>query len=213
MKNIILVGPPGSGKGTQAKKLSEKLNLPVFSTGDILRNEIENKTQIGQKVDKIVKSGDLVGDKLISKIVFSQLEKKGSDFILDGFPRNKKQAKALVRFFKQKNWPAILINFSLPDEIAIERISGRRTCRCGRSYHIKYNLPKIEGICDECGQELKRRDDEDPEVVKERLKVYHQQTEPLINYINKQKKIEIKYLEIDANKSIKEIHNDIISKL
>jgi len=213
MKNIILIGPPGAGKGTQAKKLAKKFNIKIFATGDILRSEVEQKTEIGQKVEQILAAGKLVGDKLINQIVLEKLDKHGQNFILDGFPRNKKQAKALIKFLNKKNWPLIIFELKLDDEIAIERISGRRTCSCGQVYHIKYNPPKKEGICDVCGKELKIRSDEKPEVVKDRLEIYHQDTEPLIEFLLKQKKVQVKYFSIDSSKSIEEIHQDILLKL
>lgn len=213
MKNIVFVGPPGSGKGTQAKRLGNHLNLPVFSTGDILRQEVEEKSRIGEKVKDLMKEGKFVPDRIVNKIVFEMLEENGSGFILDGYPRNEKQAKAIVKFFKKKDWELVVFEFILDDKIAVERISGRRTCSCGHVYHLKYNPPKVDEICDECGKKLVERNDQKPEVVRQRLKIYHEITKPLIEYLKEQEKINITHLLIEADNKIDEIQNDIISKI
>jgi len=213
MKNIILIGPPGAGKGTQARMLAKKIKLKSYSTGDILREQIKLKTKVGKRVEKIIAGGDLVNDTLMNKIVFNALDKNGPDFILDGYPRNIKQTRALVNFFTKNNWSANVFIIKLKDKSSIERTSGRRICNCGRVYHVKYNPPKHPGICDDCSSTLKIRDDEKPEVVKERLEIYHKDTEPLIEYLKSQKKIKIKIHLIDGERSIKKIHQDILSKL
>jgi len=213
MKNIVFVGPPGSGKGTQAKKLGKQLKLPVFSTGDILRQEVADKSRIGEKVKDLMEEGKFVPDRIVNKIVFEMLEENGPGFILDGYPRNEKQAKAIVKFFKKKEWELVVFEFILDDKIAVERISGRRTCSCGHVYHLKYNPPKVDEICDECGKKLIERNDQKPAVVGQRLKIYHEITKPLIEYIKEQKKIGATHYLIDANKQIDEIQKDIMLKI
>ncbi len=213
MKNIVFVGPPGSGKGTQAKKLGNHLKLPVFSTGDILRQEVEEKSRIGEKVKDLMKEGKFVPNRIVNKIIFEMLKENGPGFILDGYPRNEKQAKAITKFFRKKEWELVVFEFVLDDKIAVERISGRRTCSCGHVYHLKYNPPKVDEICDECGKKLVERNDQRPEVVKQRLKTYNQITKPLIEYLKEQDKIKVIYHLIEADEQIDEIQKNIMSKI
>lgn len=179
---IILLGAPGAGKGTQAEKISKKLDIPAISTGYIIRNAIAEGTCVGILAKKYIDQGKLVPDDTVIELLLERL--KNSDckngFILDGFPRTLNQAKELdLRGIAIDK----VIDIKVPDETVIERLSGRRECKkCGRTYHIIYNKPKVEGVCDDCCGELVQRADDNPETIKNRLLVYHKQTEPLISY-------------------------------
>ena len=176
---LILFGPPGAGKGTQAEIISEKYSIPAVSTGAMIREAIKNGTETGKKAKDVIERGELVSDDIIIGIVKERIARDDckNGFILDGFPRTIPQAEAL-----EKLVPDITatIEIDLSDEKIVERMSGRRTCPgCGASYHTVYKAPKAEGTCDACGAELTIRADDKPETVLERLKVYHDQTEPL----------------------------------
>ena len=176
---LILFGPPGAGKGTQAEIISEKYNIPAISTGAMIREAIKNGTEVGKKAKDVIERGELVSDDVIVGIVSERIAQSDckNGFILDGFPRTVPQAEAL-----EKLVPDItaVVEIDLSDEKIVERMSGRRTCPdCGASYHTVYKAPKTEGKCDACGAELTIRADDKPETVLERLKVYHDQTEPL----------------------------------
>lgn len=184
--NIILVGRPGSGKGTQGKILSEEYNIPIISTGDILRAAVREKTPLGLKARDYMDKGALVPDELVVEMVVTRLQegdcRKG--FILDGFPRNMGQAEALDRTLStlDKGIDHVL-NFEVEHKEIIKRLSGRRTCRkCGEAYHIIFNMPVNIGICDKCGGELYQRDDDKEETIEARLKVYEEHTAPLVRY-------------------------------
>ena len=182
---LILFGPPGAGKGTQAEIISEKYNIPAISTGAMIREAIKNGTETGKKAKDVIERGELVSDDIIIGIVKERIAKDDckNGFILDGFPRTIPQAEAL-----EKLVPDITatIEIDLSDEKIVERMSGRRTCPgCGVSYHTAYKAPKAEGKCDACGAELSVRADDKPETVLERLKVYHDQTEPLKAFYKK----------------------------
>jgi adenylate kinase len=180
--NAIIFGPPGSGKGTYASFIEEKLGLIKISTGDLLRETVEKKTDIGKKAQEYMNKGELVPDDIVTEILKRRISepdcvKKG--FILDGYPRTVPQAKALDKIAKID----VIINLNVPDWIIIERLSNRRTCKkCEATYNVKYLKPKIEGICDKCGGELYQRDDDKPEVIKERINVYQKQTQSLLKY-------------------------------
>ena len=183
---IILLGPPGSGKGTYASRLSPILGIPHISTGDIFREEIKNKTELGRLTENYLKNGILVPDKIVMDVVRKRLErtdaKKG--FIFDGFPRTINQADELENISKIDK----VINIVVSDDIVIKRLSARRQCsKCGEIYNILFLKSKKEGICDRCGGHLFQRKDDAPEVIKERLEVYKKQTEPLISYYKKRK--------------------------
>lgn len=184
--NIILLGPPGAGKGTQAKQISNKYNIPHISTGDIFRKNISEKTELGVKAQGYINKGLLVPDELTIDIVKDRLNNDDckNGFLLDGFPRTVKQAEALDLFLGDKGHKidcALLIK--VPESSILERMTGRRTClKCGASYHIKFNPPKIAGKCDICGSDIIQRKDDSEETVQERIDVYNRQTEPLIDY-------------------------------
>lgn len=183
---IILLGPPGAGKGTQAKLITEKYSIPHISTGDIFRKNISEKTPLGIEAKRYMDNGQLVPDEVTIGIVNDRLSMNDckNGFLLDGFPRTVKQAEALDSFLnsnEQKIDTALLID--VPKEFILERMTGRRVCSaCGASYHIKFNTPKVENKCDICGGPLVQRKDDTEETVKERLDVYDRQTQPLIQY-------------------------------
>lgn len=183
---IILLGPPGAGKGTQAKLITEKYSIPHISTGDIFRKNISEKTPLGIEAKRYMDNGQLVPDEVTIGIVNDRLSMNDCEngFLLDGFPRTVKQAEALDSFLnsnEQKIDTALLID--VPKEFILERMTGRRVCSaCGASYHIKFNRPKVENKCDVCGGPLVQRKDDTEETVKERLDVYDRQTQPLIQY-------------------------------
>jgi adenylate kinase len=190
--NIILVGRPGSGKGTQGKVLSEEYHMPIISTGDILRAAVREKTPLGLKAKAYMDKGALVPDELVVEMVVKRLQKRdcSKGFILDGFPRNMGQAEALDSTLSTLGRGIDhVLNFEVEHKEIIKRLSGRRTCRqCGEAYHIIFNMPVNMGICDKCGSELYQRDDDKEETIEARLKVYEEHTAPLIEYY-KQKRL------------------------
>lgn len=209
-KTVIFVGPPGAGKGTQSTLLSERLGFIQISTGDLLREAVKNKTELGVKAKVYMDKGELVPDDLIIAMMDEKLEElKNDNVILDGFPRTVNQAKALDELLLKKSRQLnSVILFQISDEEVIKRLSGRRVCpNCGAVYHTVYNPPKKEGICDKCGSSLIQRDDDKEEVIKKRLEVYHQQTLPLIDYYKG------KLVAIDATQEKEYIYNKIISML
>ena len=186
---IIMLGAPGAGKGTQAKKIAEKYQIPHISTGDIFRANIKNGTELGKKAKTYMDQGLLVPDELVVDLV---VDRVGQDdckngYVLDGFPRTIPQAEALdAALEKLGEKMDYAINVDVPDENIISRMGGRRACvGCGATYHVAYNPPKTENICDSCGEKLILRDDDKPETVKKRLDVYYEQTQPLIDYYKK----------------------------
>ena len=185
---IVLLGGPGSGKGTQAKKLTEKLGIPQVSTGDIFRAAVKEGTPMGLKAKEYMDKGELVPDDVVVGVVEERMAKPDLDggFMLDGFPRTLPQAEALDGLLAGMGKPldhAILVD--VPDDELMKRLTGRRTCRnsgCGKMYHVMFNPPKKEGVCDACGSELYQRDDDSEATIRERLNVYAEQTAPLIDY-------------------------------
>ena len=184
--NIIMLGAPGAGKGTQAKKISAKYNIPHISTGDIFRMNIKNGTELGTKAKTYMDQGLLVPDELVVDLVVDRLNqedcKKGC--VLDGFPRTIPQAEALDKALDAMGQKVdFAIDVNVPDENIVKRMGGRRACvGCGATYHLVYAPTKVEGVCDVCGKDLILRDDDKPETVTKRLNVYHEQTKPLIDY-------------------------------
>lgn len=183
---IIMLGAPGAGKGTQAKKIAAKYAIPHISTGDIFRANIKNNTELGQKAKTYMDKGELVPDELVVDLIMDRFKEAdcANGYVLDGFPRTIPQAEALDKALSANGESVdYAINVEVPDENIINRMSGRRACvGCGATYHIQFNPTKVEGICDACGEKLILRDDDKPETVKKRLDVYHQQTQPLIDY-------------------------------
>ena len=182
--DIILLGSPGVGKGTYATLLAKKYKIPHISTGDIFREAVKEKSELGMKVKKFLNRGELVPDDMTIQVIKERVKKDDAKegFLLDGFPRTITQAEALEKFKKIDK----VLNFVAPEKTIMDRISGRRVCRkCGVIYHLINIKPKVEGICDKCGGELYQRSDEKPEVVKIRLKEYNKKTKPLIDYYKK----------------------------
>lgn len=186
--NIILLGPPGSGKGTQAKMIADKYKVKHISTGDILRENVRGGTTLGKEAKKFMDAGQLVPDQVLINIIKDRLAKPDvkSGWMLDGYPRTTPQAEALEKILPSLGQKmSVVLNVDVPDKELIGRLSGRRMCKCGASYHIQFNPPKKEGICDTCGGELYHRDDDKAEAIMKRLDAYHKQTQPLIDYYSK----------------------------
>ena len=183
--NLIFLGAPGAGKGTQAEIVSEKFNIPAVSTGNIIREAMKNGTEMGTKAQEFVQKGELVPDDVVIGIIKERLQESdcANGFILDGFPRTIPQAEALDKMGVVIDK---VIDIEVPDEKIVTRMSGRRVCpNCGASYHIEYKKPTKDGVCNSCDSELIIRKDDKPEVVLDRLNVYHEQTEPLKDYYSK----------------------------
>ena len=174
--NLVLLGPPGSGKGTQAGPLCEQLALPYIATGDLLRAHRRRGTELGREAARYMSEGQLVPDQLVIAMILERLEDDGHGFLLDGFPRTLAQAEALSDALEIS--AALLVD--APDDVIVDRVGGRRQCPNGHVYHVVFDPPAREGVCDRDGLPLSRRDDDAPETVRERLRVYHRQTEPLV---------------------------------
>ena len=187
---IIVLGAPGAGKGTQAKQIADKYSIPHISTGDIFRANIKNGTELGKKAKQYMDQGALVPDELTCDLVMDRIQQDDckNGFVLDGFPRTIPQAEALDAALGKINEKMdYAIDVDVPDENIVNRMSGRRAClNCGATYHLISIPPKVEGICDRCGSEIVLREDDKPETVQKRLKVYHEQTQPLIDYYKNQ---------------------------
>jgi len=203
---LVFLGPPGAGKGTQAKLLSQRMGFLHLSTGDLLREAVKNQTPLGKKAKEYMDRGELVPDELIVQLIEETMPKDGN-VILDGFPRTVNQALALEEMLKGKGEKiSKVLFFDVPDEVIIDRLSGRRVCsKCGAVYHVKYNPPKIEGVCDLCGGSLVQRDDDKEEVVKKRLEVYRKQTQPLIEFYQDRSII----YRLDAEKVVEELFEEV----
>ena len=210
---IIMLGAPGAGKGTQAKKIAAKYDIPHISTGDIFRANIKNGTELGNKAKTYMDQGLLVPDELVVDLVVDRVQQDDckNGYVLDGFPRTIPQAEALDKALNAQNESVdYAINVEVPDENIINRMSGRRACvGCGATYHIQFNPTKVEGVCDVCGEKLILRDDDKPETVKNRLSVYHEQTQPLIDYYAKKSIL----AEVDGTKDMEDVFNAIVEIL
>ena len=210
---IIMLGAPGAGKGTQAKMIADKYQIPHISTGDIFRANIKNGTELGMEAKKYMDQGLLVPDELTVKILLDRVANEDckNGYVLDGFPRTIPQAEVLDEALtKLGDKIDYAINVDVPDENIINRMSGRRACvACGATYHIVHIPTKVEGICDKCGAELILRDDDKPETVKNRLNVYHEQTQPLIDYYTGKEVLH----EVDGTKEMEAVFGDIVSIL
>ncbi len=207
---VVFLGPPGSGKGTQAKKLSKEMGLLHISTGDLLREAVKNGTPLGKKAKEYMDKGELVPDEVVISLIEEVMPKDGG-FILDGFPRTVPQAIALEEMLKKYGRDVDkVVLFEISEEVVVDRLSGRLTCSvCGAVYHIRYNPPKQEGICDLCGGKLIQREDDKEEVVRRRFKVYREQTAPLIEFYEKRHKL----IRLDATKDVEEVHSRLLEVL
>ena len=213
---IILLGPPGAGKGTQASMISKKFDIPQISTGDMLRSAIHEGTELGKSAKKIMDNGGLVSDELILNLVQARINqndcKKG--YLFDGFPRTIVQADGVS---KSKIYIDYVIEIKVKDDEIIKRMSGRRVhLQSGRTYHIDFNPPKVEGKDDETGEELIQRDDDQENTVRKRLDVYRRETSPLVDYyktLSNKDNSEVNYLSIDGMKEVKDVTKDIFTKI
>ena len=206
---IVMLGAPGAGKGTQAKMIADKYGIPHISTGDIFRANIKNGTELGKKAKEYMDQGLLVPDELTCDLVVDRIAQPDAakGYVLDGFPRTIPQAEALTNALKARGESIdFAIDVDVPDENIVNRMGGRRAClACGATYHIVFNAPKKEGICDVCGKELVLRDDDKPETVQKRLDVYHAQTQPLIDYYTKAGVLKT----VDGTQDIDKVFEDI----
>jgi adenylate kinase len=183
--NLILLGPPGAGKGTQAERITEDFDLPYIATGDILREAVKSGTDLGRQAKEYMDKGELVPDDIIIGVILQKVQapEAADGFILDGFPRTIAQAEALDgAFAKLDRRLTAILSLEVPDEEVIRRLSGRRVSPAGRPYHVEFNPPKVPGKCDVDGSDLIQRDDDKPEVIRKRLEVYHRSTSPLVQY-------------------------------
>ena len=210
---IIMLGAPGAGKGTQAKQIAAKFSIPHISTGDIFRANIKANTELGKKAKEFMDQGMLVPDSLTLELIMDRFTNAdcANGYVLDGFPRTIPQAEALTKALADKGETIdFAINVEVPDESIVNRMSGRRAClTCGATYHIKYNAPAKENVCDTCGAELVLRDDDKPETVLKRLSVYHEQTQPLIDYYKNEGVLR----EVDGTQDMNKVFDDILAIL
>lgn len=208
-----MLGAPGAGKGTQASVLSQKYSIPHISTGDIFRANIKEGTELGKKAKGYIDKGLLVPDELVVDIVADRLQKEDCNdgYVLDGFPRTIPQAEALDTVLETKGTSIdYVISVEVADEIIVDRMSGRRVCpKCGEPYHHEFKIPAVDNVCDRCGETLIQREDDQPATVLKRLKVYHEQTQPLIDYYSK-KGILVK---VDGTKDVKGVTAEIVASL
>ncbi|WP_026516584.1 adenylate kinase [Butyrivibrio sp. MC2021] len=210
---IIMLGAPGAGKGTQAQMIAEKFGIPHISTGDIFRANIKNGTELGKKAKEFMDKGLLVPDELTVELLLDRVANEDckNGYVLDGFPRTIPQADVLdSELTKLGDKVDFAINVDVPDENIVRRMSGRRAClKCGATYHIEHIPPKTEGICDKCGSELVLRADDKPETVQNRLSVYHEQTQPLIEYYEKKGILKT----VDGTQDMQDVFNAIVDIL
>ena len=211
--HILLMGPPGAGKGTQAEKLIEEFKIPHISTGDMFRAAVKAGTELGKEAKRYMDAGGLVPDVVTIGIVREGLSKPecANGFMLDGFPRTEEQAVALDGILKELGIKLTgVININVPDSELVGRVTGRRICKnCGATFHVSFNPTKVEGVCDKCSGALYQRNDDKEETVKNRLQAYHAQTEPLIEYYSKQGV----YTEIDGLQAIDRVFADVVAAL
>ena len=210
---IVMLGAPGAGKGTQAKKIAAKYGIPHISTGDIFRANLKAGTELGLKAKEYMNRGALVPDSLTLELIMDRFKEDDckEGYVLDGFPRTIPQAEALTEALKKINDKLdFAVNVEVPDEAIVNRMSGRRAClQCGGTYHILYNPPRVEGKCDACGGDLILRADDSPKTVQHRLEVYHNQTQPLIDYY----KEEGIFKEVDGTQDMEKVFEDIVKIL
>lgn len=214
--NLIFLGPPGAGKGTQARMIQDKYSIPQISTGDLMRNEISSGSSLGNRLKSYIESGGLVPNELTLNILLNRIKQDdcSKGFLLDGFPRNVDQAKELEKALEEMNTELTsVIAIEVEDNELVSRLADRRICKdCGDSYHLQFKKPSVDGKCDHCGGELYQRRDDSEEVIKNRLKVYHDQTAPLIDFYSAENKL----YKINGKNKIDMIFSeicDIIDKL
>lgn len=209
--NMIIMGPPGSGKGTQAARISEKYEIPAVSTGDMLRESIANGTQMGLEAKSYMDKGELVPDEVVINIVRDRLNEPDAKqgFLLDGFPRSAVQAEALGEMLKEQGKDIdVVLNVAVPDEEIIRRLSRRRVCpKCNAVYHLDHKPSKTEGTCDSCGGELVQRDDDNETTIANRLAVYRKSSEPLIGFYKDQGKL----IEVSGTRPIDEVFDTVVA--
>ena len=210
---IVMLGAPGAGKGTQAKKIAGKYGIPHVSTGDIFRANIKNGTKLGMQAKAYMDAGNLVPDEITIGMLLDRIHQEDCEkgYVLDGFPRTIPQAESLTAALKERGESIdYAIDVDVPDENIIRRMSGSRAClSCGVTYHIVYNAPKKEGVCDQCGEPLVLSDDDKPETVQNRLNVYHRQTQPLIDYYKKEGVL----AQVDGTQDMEQVFQDIVKIL
>jgi adenylate kinase len=209
--NLILLGPPGAGKGTQAARLREDFRMPYIATGDLLREHRDNDTELGREAKGYMERGELVPDELVVAMILDKIEAEGADgFLLDGFPRNRAQADALDEALGERGrrLTAVLL-IDVPDDLVVERITGRRQCSEGHVYHVKYDPPERDAVCDQDGKPLVQRDDDKPDTVRRRLDVYHSETSPLVEYYDERGVLR----RFDGSRDKTEVHDHIRATL
>lgn len=208
---IVMFGPPGAGKGTQAKFLSDKFNIPQISTGDILREAVKKRTSLGARAQSYMSRGALVPDEVVVGIIEERIKDKdcSNGFILDGFPRTIAQAEKLEKLLQKRGTPIThVINLKISDKEIIKRLTSRRVCRsCNAIYNLLVNPPKVIGKCDECGGELYQRDDDKEDVIKKRLKIYADQTKPLLEFYTKRKLLR----DLDGSRSMNDVQGAVLA--
>lgn len=210
---IILLGPPASGKGTQAARLEDKLEIPHVASGDLFRYNLKNETELGLKAKTYMDKGELVPDDVTIAMVLDRLSREDCDdgALLDGFPRTIPQAEALDEALAEKGESIdLVLNIQVPEDVLIKRVTGRRLCRqCGASYHLEYKPPEEPGVCDKCGGELYQRDDDTEETARKRLEVYREQTQPLVDYYSDKDLL----VNIDGDQSIDEVTESLLDAI
>ncbi len=211
MINLVLLGPPGAGKGTQAGRLREDFSLPNIGTGDALREHVREETELGRAAKQHMEAGHLVPDDLVTAMILDKLEEEGRDgFLLDGYPRNVAQADALAGWLDAQDarlTAAVLVD--VPDDIVVQRLAGRRQCGNGHLYHVDFDPPEHDERCDRCGRPLTQREDDRPEAIRQRLAIYHAETKPLIEYYEERGLLR----RFDGTRSPAEVHDHIRATL